>query len=313
VPPNVIYYNLHITSTGYLTGVLAAAMIPSGGSVGYLNTYNSAEALFVINAFAVGLHKYNPTAKIDLLTINSFDDVFLEKGAEAQFFAEGYDLMTLNSNHPQAQSQFTDNGRFAIGAFSESRSILGENMLTSGALNWAPIYYYAIQKALDFNLSGENILRGYKDGGPYLSEFSGKVPPSAVELVNYEESQLLLYGEYNYMICGPFYDSAGVLRIPAGRCADNTDMINTDYVSEFVTSSTDFVPVPPEHDDSGLRDTIPIIYNAVLLACYALGLFYVIFIVVYSAKPIVKFAQPRFIIASIVGCCLGVTAIYPCM
>lgn len=304
---NLIYTTTLLNEATYLTGVVAGNMIPQGGLVCFVKGFDVSSVQQGLNAFALGLFKYNPTARLVTTTINSWTDFFQEQQAAEQFFEMGCDLLSHQTSHAQTMEAFTSRGRYGVGVYSESRSLLGENMLTSGVFNWTPGHMQLLQYAIDGSLHNRSLVKGWADGAQYASQLSGKVPPAVRAIYERERAEL------TQVFCGPIYDNSNEtqLRFPPGYCATNQDLFEMTWTVRGVESLGTFQPTPPSFNDSHLDRNLTTAYFMVVASFYivAVGLGY--FMHIYSDHAVFKFAQPHFLYMVLFGCCLGMSAIFP--
>ena len=305
--PNLIYTTALLNEAIYLTGVVAGNMIPQGGLVCFIKGFDVSSVQQGLNAFAIGLFKYNPSARLLTTTINSWTNLFLEQQAAERFYDMGCDLLSHQTSHAQTMEPFTSNGRYGIGVYSQSRSLLGENVLTSGVFNWTPGHIQLLQYALDGTLRNRSLVKGWADGAEYASALSGKVPYSVRSIYERERAEL------KEVFCGPIYDNnnGGSLRFPPGYCATNQDLFNMTWTLKGIQSLGTFDPIPPGFNDSRLDSRLTAAYFMLVGIFYIIAVAIAYFIHIHKQHAVFKFAQPHFLYVVLLGCCAGMAAIFP--
>jgi hypothetical protein len=133
-------------------------------------------------------------------------------------------------------------GKYGVGVYSESRSLLGENILSSGVFNWTPGHIELLQYALDGELRNRSLVKGYLDNANYASALSGRVPQAVKSIYDQERSEL------QSVFCGPIYDNsnASILRIPIGRCASHQELYDMTWTVKGVTHLGNYKPMVRE-------------------------------------------------------------------
>jgi hypothetical protein len=331
---NLVYTTCLLNEGIYLSGVVAGNMIPPGGLVCFIKGFDVSSVQQGLNAFGLGLFKYNPTAQLKTVTINSWTDFFQEKQAAQWFYAHGCDLLTHQTSHADTLQVFTSQGRYGVGVYGESKSLLGENLLTSGVFNWTPGHQQLLQYALDGKLHNLSLVKGYADSAEYASPLSGRVPYSVRVIYQEEKSKL------TSVFCGPIYDnsSSTVPRIAAGQCASNQELYDMNWTLRGITELGNYRPIvshfrhyllysyphdciqPPVFNDNRLDATLVVAYIAVVGILYVVAALFAIFVYYKAADEktktnnsvkLVTFAQPPFLYVILLGCCVGLSAVIP--
>jgi basic membrane lipoprotein Med (substrate-binding protein (PBP1-ABC) superfamily) len=112
VSHNLVFTTCLLNEGIYLTGVVAGNMIPQGGLVCLIKGFDVSSVQQGINAFALGLFKYNPTARFKTTTINSWTDYYQEAQAAERFYAMGCDLISHQTSHAKTMGVFTTKKKF---------------------------------------------------------------------------------------------------------------------------------------------------------------------------------------------------------
>jgi hypothetical protein len=326
---NLVFTTCLLNEGIYLTGVVAGNMIPQGGLVCLIKGFDVSSVQQGINAFALGLFKYNPTARFKTTTINSWTDYYQEAQAAERFYAMGCDLISHQTSHAKTMGVFTTKKKFgytycssyacrsmlfniicSVGVYSESRSLLGEYVLTSGVFNWTPGHTELLQYALDGTLHNRSLVKGYLDGAEYASPLSGMVPYN-VRLI-YEQEQ----AELKQVFCArdkPVLDNtnSSVPRILPGQCLSNQNLYDMLWTVQGIESLGTFQPTPPAFSDAHIPQSLKFAYIVVVVIFYVIAICLGYFMSANKDHAVFKFAQPFFLYIVLLGCCIGISAVIP--
>ncbi len=138
-PPNVGYYFAFIEEGRYVTGEIAGLAVEPGANLGYVAAHPIPEVFRGENAFALGVAKTNPTAKVHNKWTLTWFDPKLEKDA-AESLLEAPVRAQLISQHqdssaPQLAAQ--DAGKFGIAYNADMNASAPKSTLTAATWNWA--------------------------------------------------------------------------------------------------------------------------------------------------------------------------------
>jgi len=138
-PPNVGYYFASIEEGRFITGEVAGLAIDPGANIGYVAAFPIPEVFRGENAFALGVAKTNPTARIhNKWTLTWFDlklekeaaEALLENPVRAQLITQHQD-----STAPQLAAQAA--GKLGIAYHANMNESAPKATLTSATWNWA--------------------------------------------------------------------------------------------------------------------------------------------------------------------------------
>jgi basic membrane protein A and related proteins len=137
-PPNIGYYFGTIEEGRFITGEVAGLVVDPGATLGYVAAHPIPEVFRGENAFALGVLKTNPTAKVHNRWTLTWFDPNLEKQA-AESLLEPPTRASLLSQHqdsPATQLAAQDAGKFGIAYDADMNDQAPKATLTSAVWNW---------------------------------------------------------------------------------------------------------------------------------------------------------------------------------
>jgi len=137
-PPNIGYYFGTIEEGRFITGEIAGLVVDPGATLGYVAAHPIPEVFRGENAFALGVLKTNPTAKVYNRWTLTWFDPNLEKQA-AESLLEPPTRASLLSQHqdsPATQLAAQDAGKFGIAYDADMNDQAPKATLTSAVWNW---------------------------------------------------------------------------------------------------------------------------------------------------------------------------------
>lgn len=158
----------------YIAGVIAGLNMTVGGNAGYVAAYTTllAETSSGINAFALGIQSVNPTATLNVKSLNSWYDPANETAYAQALLAAPYNCEVIAQHCDTANPMIAaaNAGKLGVGYNSDmSKTDAGASVITSVTWNWG-VYYTAATKAAkngtwaEFMVTGQNYYASYNDG-----------------------------------------------------------------------------------------------------------------------------------------------------
>ena len=137
-PPNIGYYFASIEEGRYITGVVAGLAVDPGANLGYVAAFPIPEVFRGENAFALGVAKVNPTAKIhNKWTLTWFDPKLEKDAAEAALGAPiNAQLVSQHQDSTAAQLAAEAAGKFGIAYHADMNDSAPKATLTSATWDW---------------------------------------------------------------------------------------------------------------------------------------------------------------------------------
>jgi basic membrane protein A len=137
-PPNIGYYFATIEEGRYITGEIAGLVVDPGANIGYVAAYPIPEVFRGINAFALGVMKTNPLAKVyNRWTLTWFDPNLEKQAAESLLEAPvRAALITQHQDSPAAQIAAQEASRFGIAYDADMNDRAPRATLMSAVWDW---------------------------------------------------------------------------------------------------------------------------------------------------------------------------------
>jgi basic membrane protein A len=218
----------------YLSGIAAGAATKTG-VVGYVVPFAIPEVIRHTNAFALGVQKAHPGAKVRIVWTNSWFAPDKEKKAAESLKAAGADVIGQNVDSPSA-GQFAETAGLPwVGYDSDAHTFAKNEWLTAAVYNWGPYYLKRTQAAMNGSWKTGNYYGNLKDGFTKLAPFGSKVSAATKKLIAKQQA-LIKSGKWNEF-SGPIYDQSGKLRIPKGHRPTFNDLYSMSYLVKGVVGS----------------------------------------------------------------------------
>jgi basic membrane lipoprotein Med (substrate-binding protein (PBP1-ABC) superfamily) len=218
----------------YLSGIAAGAATKSG-VVGYVVPFPIPEVIRHTNAFALGVQKAHPGAKVKIVWTNSWFAPDKEKKAAESLHSAGADVIGQNVDSPAAGQYAESAGVPWVGYDSNAKKFAPKSWLTAAVYNWGPYYVKRTKAAMDGTWKTGSYYGSIKDGFTLLAPFGKDVSAATKKLIA-KQRALIVGGKWNEFT-GPIYDQKGKLRIKAGSRASLADLMSMSYLVKGVVGS----------------------------------------------------------------------------
>ena len=119
------------------------------GPVGYVGPFAIPEVIRHTNAFALGVQKAHPGAKVKIIWTNSWFSPDNEKKAAENLHSAGADVIGQNVDSPAAGQFSESSGLPWVGYDSDAKKFAPKQWLTAAVYNWGPYYTRRIKAAID--------------------------------------------------------------------------------------------------------------------------------------------------------------------
>jgi basic membrane protein A len=232
--PNMAEYYGAGEDAIYLSGIAAGAATTSG-TVGYVVPFAIPEVIRHTNAFALGVQKAHPGAKVKVVWTNSWFAPDKEKKAAEGLHGAGADVIGQNVDSPSAGQYAESAGVPWVGYDSNAKKFAPKSWLTAAVYNWGPYYLKRVQAAMNGTWKTGNYYGTLKDGFTLLAPFGKGVSAKTRALIRQQEA-LIKSGKWNEF-SGPIYDQSGKLRIPKGKRPTFNDLYSMSYFVKGVVGS----------------------------------------------------------------------------
>jgi basic membrane protein A and related proteins len=218
----------------YLSGIAAGAATKTG-TVGYVVPFAIPEVIRHTNAFALGVQKAHPGAKVKIVWTNSWFDPAKEKKAAESLKAAGADVIGQNVDSPAAGQYAQSAGLPWVGYDSNAQKFAKTSWLTAAVYNWGPYYLKRTTAALNGTWKTGTYYGSMKDGFTLLAPYGPKVSAATKKLIASERAKIIS-GKWNEF-SGPIYDQKGKVRIKPGHRPSYGDLMSMNYLVKGVLGS----------------------------------------------------------------------------
>ena len=148
IKPNMAEYYGAGEDAIYLSGIAAGAATKTG-TVGYVVPFAIPEVIRHTNAFALGVQKAHPGAKVKIVWTSSWFDPAKEKKAAENLKAAGADVLGQNVDSPSTGQFAKSVGLPWVGYDSNAQSFAPKQWLTAAVYNWGPYYLKRVKAAMN--------------------------------------------------------------------------------------------------------------------------------------------------------------------
>lgn len=194
----------------YMTGALAG-MKTKSNVIGYVAAIPNAEVCRGINAFAFGVQRVNPNARILVMWTGSWQNEAVET-EHAKILIEKYgaDILTYHQDEDAVGKVAESHGVDFI-AYNALLSGYSDHYLTSIICSWDVYYRDILQRYLKGELiSMRNNWLGVRENVISLSEYSRRVTPEMRAYIDTIKNELTFND--NLIFYNEIYDNQGNLR-----------------------------------------------------------------------------------------------------
>ncbi len=218
----------------YLSGIAAGAATKTG-VVGYVVPFAIPEVIRHTNAFALGVQKAHPGAKVKIIWTNSWFAPDKEKKAAENLKAAGADVIGQNVDSPAA-GQYAESVKLPwVGYDSDAKKFAPKSWLTAAVYNWGPYYLRRTKAAMNGSWKSGTYYGSIKDGFTLLAPYGKGVSAKTKALIASERAKIVS-GKWNEF-SGPIYDQKGKLRIKPGHRPTYGDLMSMNYLVKGVIGS----------------------------------------------------------------------------
>ncbi|MDR2733454.1 MAG: BMP family ABC transporter substrate-binding protein [Spirochaetota bacterium] len=190
---NFTNYFGNIQEARYLAGLIAG-MKTKSGKIGYVTGMGKEHSLISsgINAFALGVEKVNPAARIYVRTTYSWFDPMEERAAARSLIARGCDVITLHCDSADALKEAEKAGAFGIGYNSDMAAEAPNAILTSVVWNWGVYYINMMQSVMDGSFTPHPYMGSLKDRFVDITPLNNAIPwePAILRVLETERERI---------------------------------------------------------------------------------------------------------------------------
>ena len=196
---NFTNYFGRVYQARYLSGIVAGAQTKTNkiGFVAAWGTENS-EVTGGINAFAMGVKKVNPKAKVYVKITHSWFDPMGETNAARALINAGCDVIAQHCDTSNPQTEAEKAGVWGIGYNTDMSIDAPDAVLTSVLFNWGTYYTALVQSVIDGTFTTTPWFGSLKDGIVGITQLNKKInwKPEILNMLK-EEQQLIESGAFD--------------------------------------------------------------------------------------------------------------------
>ena len=193
--------------------------------IGYVAGLNISEVNRGINAFALGVQKVNPEAKVFVSWTGSWTDE--SRAADStRSLLENHNIDVLTT-HLDALSPYDiadEKDVWIIGYNRDNSKRFPDRFLTAPVWHWENFYVPKIREVLQDKFEGRSYWLGLESGIMDLAEMTRNVDASIRQVVE-DEKNRLTRGKFD-VFYGPIEDNHGVIRVGEGESMTDDEMLN---------------------------------------------------------------------------------------
>lgn len=211
---NVHNYFADIFEARYLAGI-AAGLKTKENKLGYVGAFPYAEVISGYTAFFLGAKSVNPDVTMDVIYVDSWYDVNLEKEAAETLIAGGCDVISQHSDSTGPAAAAEAAGIFHVGYNTDMTPTAPNASLISSRINWGPYVTMAVKNALNDKEIPKDWSAGLAEKAVELTDLNSsiaaegtqeKIDAAAKEI---EEGTLKVFA-------GPLFDNDGKQLVAEG-------------------------------------------------------------------------------------------------
>jgi len=187
----------------YLSGIVAGTKTETG-KIGFVAAWgkDNSEVTGGLNAFAMGVEKANPKAKIHVKITHSWFDPMGETNAARALIAAGCDVIAQHCDTPSPQIEAEKARVWGVGYNTDMSADAPAAVLTSVQWRWGAYYAFLVQSVIDGTFATSPYYGSMKDGIVNISPINKNInwdPETVRALTNTlaEERQRIESGIFN--------------------------------------------------------------------------------------------------------------------
>ncbi|MCL1910734.1 MAG: BMP family ABC transporter substrate-binding protein [Leptospirales bacterium] len=182
----------------YLSGI-AAGLKTKTGKIGYVAAMGkeNSEVTAGINAFALGVEKANPKARIHVNLTHSWFDPMGEEMTAKRLIASGCDVIAQHCNTAKPQVAAQDAGVWGIGYNSDMSKDAPKAVITSVIIRWGVAYTNIVRSVIDGTFTTVPYVGSIEDGMVGITPVSERLAAPGTDKKIAEERERILSGSFN--------------------------------------------------------------------------------------------------------------------
>jgi len=190
---NFVNYFGRVYQARYLSGIIAG-MKTESNRIGYVAAWgtSNSEVTGGINAFAMGVERVNPDARVYVKVTHSWFDPMGETNAARELIALGCDVIAQHVDTANPQIEAERAGIWGIGYNTDMRTEAPNAVITSVLWQWGAYYSYLVQSVINGTFTTEPWYGTLADGIIGLSPLNSNVylEPEIIAFLESERRQI---------------------------------------------------------------------------------------------------------------------------
>jgi basic membrane protein A len=192
---NMCTYMGKVEQARYLTGIVAG-MKTETNKLGYVMAMPYAECIRGCNAFTLGVRSVNPQATVEVLLVNSWNDVTAARQSAIELLNNGCDVIAQHHDATTPQIAAQDAGAFCVGYNVATPDVAPRAYLTSAMFNWSKFYLDNVHSIIGGTWKPNTYWEGLDAGWVAIDALSSLCPDGAQAKVD-EMRQAIIDGTFN--------------------------------------------------------------------------------------------------------------------
>jgi basic membrane protein A len=183
--------------------------------LGFVGSFPIPEVVRFLNAFAAGVQRTNPDARIHMVWINTWFDPPQEKSGAESVLDLNADVLTGTEDSPALAQASAARGHYAVGVDYDQSSYAPQAILQSDRFNWGPHYINSVKAVMAGTWKPVQLYYHMKDGLVEATPPASFVPPEIAKPAMDVAAQIKV-GSFNIWQ-GPLADNHGNVKAPEGK------------------------------------------------------------------------------------------------
>jgi basic membrane protein A len=209
----------------YLSGV-AAGMRTETRKIGFVAAMGkeNAQVTAGLDAFAIGVERVNPHARVYLKVTHNWYDPMGESDAANALLAQGCDVIAMfcNTAHPLIAAEKA--GKWGIGYNLDMSAEAPHAVITSVTLNWGKCYTRLVRSVIDGSFRPAPFSGGLAEGMVSLAPINEKLAAPGTRARVVAEIRRILSGEEG-VFDGALCTNDGRVIGEAGKCLSDREIL----------------------------------------------------------------------------------------
>src|SRR5436305_3277482 len=155
---------------------MIAGKVTKTNTLGCVGSFPIPEVVRFLNAFAAGVQKTNPDAKIHMVWINTWFDPPKEKSGAESVLDLNADVLTGTTDSPSLAQAAGARGKYAVGVDYDQSSYAPQAILQSDRFMWGPHYISSVKAVMSGTCTPVQLYYHTKDGLVEATQPSSLVP-----------------------------------------------------------------------------------------------------------------------------------------